>query len=283
MRLFLLTALTMLAFAGNSLLNRVAVGTNGMDPASFALIRVIAGAAVLAAILGARHLRHRADLPAIGKSTVASVCGLALYLAGFSLAYQAMGAGAGALILFGTVQMTMFAGAMMQGLWPSRHQLSGVAIAFGGLLLLLWPGGTPIGLWPALAMTMAGVGWGVYSLAGTGAADPLGRTAVNFVLAAPVMVLFWWGTGMAALAGPGLWSAVLSGAVTSGLGYALWYAILPALGAQRAAVAQLTVPVIAAAIGAVWLAEDLGLRFVAACVLVLAGVALAGRAHRPKG
>jgi drug/metabolite transporter (DMT)-like permease len=273
MRLTLLTALTMVAFAGNSLLNRLAVGGGTMDPASFALIRVLAGAAVLGVILA---FRRPAERPAITLGILPGVLGLSVYLAGFSLAYLALGAGVGALILFGTVQVTMFAGNALRGQSLRAAQLAGALIAFGGLLVLLWPtAATPFALGPVLAMIAAGIGWGVYSLAGSGAADPIARTALNFVLAAPVMFCIWWLTGMAPLGGPGLGFAILSGAVTSGLGYALWYAILPTLGTGRAAVAQLTVPLIAMMGGAVLLNETIGLRFAAACVLVLGGVALA--------
>jgi drug/metabolite transporter (DMT)-like permease len=272
MRLALLTTLTMIAFAANSLLNRQAVGTGGMDPSSFALIRVVAGAAVLATLAS---LRAGPRSTASSAGVVSGVVGLTLYLAGFSLAYISLDAGTGALILFGTVQITMFTGAALRGQALSAARAAGAALAFAGLLILLWPGDTPVAVWPVLAMVSAGLGWGIYSLAGSGVANPLGRTALNFAFATPLIALLWWAMGAAVLTGPGLWLAVVSGAVTSGLGYALWYAILPALGAQRAAVAQLTVPVIAALGGAVLLGETLGLRFAVACAFVLGGVALA--------
>jgi drug/metabolite transporter (DMT)-like permease len=273
MRLALLTALTMIAFAGNSLLNRFAVADAGMDPTSFALIRVLAGAATLLILLGARGVGRGAfGVPLIGPAALPGVAGLSLYLAGFSQAYMGLGAGVGALILFGTVQITMFAGAVIRGQTLLPRRLVGAGVAFLGLLVLLWPASAPLSALPVLAMVAAGIGWGIYSLAGS--ADPLAGTTVNFVLASPVMALVWWGMGAAPVLSPGVGLAILSGAVTSGLGYALWYAILPGLGAQRAAVAQLTVPVIAAAGGAVLLAEGMGWRFVLAAVLVLGGVGL---------
>lgn len=271
MRLILLTALTMAAFAGNSIPNRLAVGQSGMDPASFALIRVAAGAVVLVGLL---MLRQGAR-PRVTAGTLPGVAGLVIYLGAFSVAYVGLAAGTGALILFGMVQITMFAGAVLGGQTIAPMRVLGAAVAFAGLLALLWPGTSPVALIPALVMATAGVGWGIYSLAGGGNTDALAGTAVNFVLAVPVMTLFWAGMGAAPLIGPGVWLAVVSGAVTSGLGYALWYAILPGLGAQRAAVAQLTVPVIAAAGGALLLGEGLGWRFMLAALLVLGGVALA--------
>lgn len=284
MRLFLLTAATMIAFAGNALLNRFGVAGAGMDAASFALIRVLAGAIVLAMLVAVRKGRRGGGLlPRVGLAAVPGVAGLVAYLAGFSVAYTGLGAGPGALILFGTVQITMFGAAVLRGEQVGRMRVIGAGVAFAGLVMVLWPGATPVSPGAAVAMGVAGVGWGIYSLAGAGSADASGSTAVNFVLALPLMLLFWLAMGAAPVVGPGLWLAVVSGAVTSGLGYALWYAVLPALGTQRAAVAQLTVPVIAAAGGAIWLGEGVGWRFVLAAGLVLGGVAVASLSGRGKG
>jgi drug/metabolite transporter (DMT)-like permease len=276
MRLILLTTLTMAAFAGNSVLNRLAVGQDGLNPASFALIRVGAGAATLILLLVLRdglRLRPRLRLAA---GSLPGITGLSIYLAAFSVAYTGLTAGAGALILFGTVQITMFAGAVLSGKALAPLRVAGAGVAFLGLLALLWPGAAAsVALGPAFAMALAGVGWGVYSLAGGRNTDALAGTALNFVGALPVIALFWLATGAAPLTGPGVWLAAISGAVTSGLGYALWYHILPALGTQRAAVAQLTVPVLAAAGGAALLGEGLGLRFAVASLLVLGGVGMA--------
>ncbi len=284
MRLFLLTAATMTAFAGNSLLNRFGVVGAGMDAASFALIRVLAGAVVLALLLALRNTRRGGGIwPPANLAAVPGVLGLVVYLAGFSVAYTGLGAGTGALILFGTVQITMFGAAVLRRQPVAPLRILGAGVAFAGLLILLWPGPNPVSTSAAMAMIAAGLGWGVYSLAGGASADALAGTAVNFVLAVPLMLLFWAAMGAAPLPGAGFWLAVLSGAVTSGLGYALWYAVLPALGLQRAAVAQLTVPVIAAMGGAIWLGEGVGWRFVLAGALVLGGVALASLSGRAKG
>jgi drug/metabolite transporter (DMT)-like permease len=276
MRLILLTAVAMCAFAANSVLNRMAVGPGLIDPLGFALVRLAAGAVVLAGLLGLRQWRTGQGPWPGWAGRGAGVLGLLVYLIGFSLAYVALDAGIGALILFGMVQITMFAGALMAGETVPGRRWAGAGLAFGGLVLLLWPGAEgEVSLWHAGLMAGAGAGWGLYSLAGRGARDPVAATAANFVLGLPVMlcVLPWvpW-TGVAAA---GLWLAVLSGAVTSAMGYALWYALVPQLGAARAAVAQLCVPVIAAGAGLVLLDEPVGLRFLLAAGLVLGGVALA--------
>lgn len=266
MRLVLLAALVMAAFAANSVLNRLAVGGGMIDPLPFALVRVTAGALVLTAL--ARSWPGRANLlPALW---------LTLYLVGFSLAYRTLDAGIGALILFAGVQVTMLAGAAAGGERVPPRRLAGGALALAGLAALLVPGtGAVPAPGPAMAMAAAALGWGLYSLAGRGSVAPLRATAANFVLAVPLVALATLPAGTGTPSVPGLALAVLSGAVTSGLGYALWYAILPALGAARAAVAQLSVPVIALAGGAVILGEGLSAGGSAAAALVMAGVALA--------
>lgn len=276
MRLFLLTALTMCAFAANSVLNRLALQGHWIGPLDFAAIRLGSGAAALWLLaLGAgRQVRFA------GRRRLLGGAALLTYMLGFSLAYLALSAGVGALILFGGVQITMFAGALMAAEPVPPRRWAGAGLALGGLGWLLWPaaggGGTALG--PALAMGCAAVGWGIYSLSGRREGDALAATAANFVLAAPVAV------GVALIAGfggrvpfslPGIGLALLSGMVTSGLGYALWYAILPKLGAARAAAAQLSVPVIAAFGGMTVLGETMSPRFVLAAMLVLGGVGLA--------
>jgi drug/metabolite transporter (DMT)-like permease len=291
MHLFLLTALTMIAFAANSILNRWAVGQGWIGPVGFAYIRLLSGAGMLVLILAARLLLRREVIWPQGWPILFGVGGLLLYLIGFSLAYLNLDAGTGALILFGSVQVTMFAGALFaRETLPARRWL-GAALAMGGLVVLAAPSMGAASLdAPMLTMAAAGLGWGVYSLAGRKQRDAQAATAVNFILAVPVMVLLYhnglgWVDFMltdeeTANLNRGLALAVLSGAITSGLGYALWYAILPRLGAARAAVAQLTVPVIAALGGAMLLAEWPGARFWLASVLVLGGVALASLPYR---
>ena len=281
MALFLWTTLAMLAFAANSVLNRMAVGPGLIDPVSYAVIRLAAGAVMLALlVLGRRVLQGGAVWPGWA-GRLPGVAGLLAYLLGFSSAYLTLDAGIGALILFGSVQITMFAGALVgrEAVPPARWV--GAGLAFAGLLVLVAPGGGIGPFGPVLLMVGAGAGWGIYSLAGRQVGDPVLATAANFVLALPVAALLAVGIGFGdAPQSFGVWLAVLSGAVTSGLGYALWYGVVPKLGAARAAVAQLTVPVIAAGAGAVWLGEGVSLRFLLASALVLGGVGLASLARR---
>ena len=270
MRLFFLTLLTMLAFAANSVLNRWAVGPGHIGAVEFAMVRLLAGAAMLTALV----LWQRGGLAWPGvRGRISGVLGLSAYLIGFSLAYRGLDAGTGALVLFGTVQVTMFAGALMsREIVPGQRWL-GAVLALAGLATIAAPG--TAGLTPLALMAVAGLGWGIYSLAGRGATDPLAATAWNFLLSVPLVLLLGLMTEVAVPDAEGVALAVASGAVTSGLGYALWYQILPQLGSARAAVAQLAVPVIAALGGAVLLAELPGLRFWLAAALVLGGVALA--------
>jgi drug/metabolite transporter (DMT)-like permease len=279
MRLVLLTTLTMLAFAANSVLNRWAVGAGYIGAVEFACIRLVAGAAMLAGLV----LWQRRGLAWPGWSgRAAGVLGLTSYLVGFSLAYRGLDAGIGALVLFGTVQVTMFAGAVLSREPVPMRRWAGAGLAFTGLVLIAAPGAEAIALVPFGLMAMAGIGWGIYSLAGRGATDALAATAWNFLLAAPIVLPLWLLAGGPAADARGIVLALVSGAVTSGLGYALWYAILPTLGAGRAAVAQLSVPVLAAIGGAVLLAEAPALRSWLASGLVLGGVALASLSHRSR-
>ncbi len=275
MRLFVLIALTMVAFAANSVLNRAALTSGGIDPVSFGTIRLWSGAVVLV-LLGVA-LRRTVVLGGPGR--VAGVLGLLLYIYGFSVAYVVLDAGLGALILFGTVQVTMFGGSLIGGERPPLLRWFGAGLAFAGLAWLLWPGsGVELSLIHGTAMVLAGVGWGIYSLAGRKAIDPLLATGANFVLAAPLGFLLGLllpvSPEMAAPEMEGVVLAVVSGAVTSGMGYALWYHVLPMIKGSVAAVAQLTVPVIAMAGGMVFLGEALTGEFVIAAAVVLGGVGL---------
>ncbi|QFS81911.1 EamA-like transporter family protein [Roseivivax sp. THAF40] len=272
MRLFLLTALTMVAFAANSVLNRLALVGGEMDASWFGTIRLAAGALMLAAIClirsGQLHLRAPRRWVGVGA--------LLVYVYGFSLAYVVLDAGLGALVLFGFVQISMFAGSLWGGERPPARRWIGAAMAFAGLVWLLAPGvGADISLPHGLLMAAAGIGWGIYSLAGRGAGDPAMGTAANFILAAPIgLALSLAVAPLPDLPASGMALAVLSGAVTSALGYILWYSVLPQLPASVAAVAQLTVPIIALAGGMIFLGEALTLTFALASILVLGGVAV---------
>jgi drug/metabolite transporter (DMT)-like permease len=277
MRLFWLTALAMAAFAANSVLNRMAVAQYGMDPLDFAVLRLVSGALMLACLVAARGSLAWPGWAGRG----AGVFGLLLYLFGFSLAYVDLAAGVGALVLFGMVQVTMFGGAVLSGEHVPVPRWLGAGLAFGGLVWLVSPAGQAVALLPALMMAAAGIGWGIYSLAGRGARDPLAATAANFCLAVPVMlVVALWQLDVAALTWARVGLAALSGAVMSGLGYALWYAVVPQLGASRAGVAQLSVPVLAAVAGALLLDESLTWRFGVAALVVLGGVGLGSLSGR---
>lgn len=271
--LALACGVTMLAFAANSVLNRMALITWDTGPASFAALRLASGAVVLG-LLVLRARGGRARLA--GSLRWRNAAALAVYVLGFSFAYVSLDAGLGALILFGGVQITMFAG----GLWleeavPPRRWI-GAALAFAGLAWLLWPAGgaapSPAG---AALMAFAAVGWGLFSLMGRGGTDPLAVTAGSFVLALPAGLAVLALTGLDGITPPGALLAVLSGGVTSGLGYALWYRLLPSLPSSAAAVLQLTVPIIAMAGGMLFLGEVLTLRFAIAAALVLGGVGIA--------
>ncbi|SPH24739.1 hypothetical protein DEA8626_03777 [Defluviimonas aquaemixtae] len=282
MRLFVLTAITMTAFAANSVLNRMAVGPGLIGAVDFALVRLLSGAVMLAVLISVRRAVGQGSLWPGRSGRAAGALSLILYLFGFSLAYDALDAGTGALILFGMVQMTMFTGALILGEGVPSRRWIGAAVAFVGLVYLLAPGSAASESFVhALLMAAAGVGWGLYSLSARGASDPLGATGWNFILALPFAVAIGLALPAEAGAGPatagGIVLAIVSGAITSALGYALWYRILPLLGAARGGVAQLTVPIIALAGGMVFLGELLTLRFAIAAALVLGGVAYAVR------
>lgn len=270
LRIVSLTALAMVAFAANSVLNRLALAPELLDAASFSTIRVGSGALTLWLILAIRG--------GSGETRVIDLrmpVALFIYIAGFSFAYLSLGAGTGALILFGTVQLTMFAVALYQGERFPILGWAGLAAALGGLAYLVSPGVEAPDLFGAVLMIGAGIGWGVYSLLGRGARDPLAATAWNFLLCCPLVLivsLLFLSEMSGTWAGVAL--AVASGAIASGLGYVIWYAVLPSLTAGRAASVQLSVPAIAALGGVVFLSEPLSLRLIIASVITLGGVAL---------
>lgn len=272
-KIFTLLALTMCAFAANSILNRIGVAQYGMDPMDFALIRVAAGAAMLWALIG---LRGRALTTLLTGPRFAGAFALAGYMIGFSWAYLSLGAGLGALILFGVLQVVIFGyGVVKHQIIPPLRWL-GAGVAFAGLCVLLWPAGTQtVPLTGAIAMTIAGISWAVYTLLGRGEPDALAATAGNFLLCLPLVLLALPFSQSGAPSLPGVVTAILAGAVTSGLGYALWYVVLPQIPATLAGVAQLSVPVLTVIAGVVLLAEPLTARMALAGLLVLGGIAIA--------
>ncbi len=268
-RVLVLTALTMIAFAGNSLLCRAALGHAHIDAASFTSIRLISGALMLWLIVRIRHGTHS------GKGSWRSAGALFIYAAGFSYAYISLPASTGALLLFGAVQATMIG----YGIWAGERlrsiQLSGLILAFAGLIGLLLPGISAPPLLGSLLMLGAGVAWGVYSLRGRGAGEPVAVTAGNFLRTVPIAIVLSAVTFKGISADTdGILYAVASGAVASGLGYAIWYTALPALKATSAATVQLSVPVIAALGGVLLLGEHISLRLVLASIAILGGIAL---------
>ena len=270
MNTILLTAIAMLAFAANSLLCRLALGFEQIDAASFTSIRLISGAVTMGLLLLPR-LRSAARVKAQWQSVVA----LFAYMICFSLAYLSLAAGTGALILFGAVQITMIVSALLAGERFPPTAWFGLLLAVGGLVYLVSPGVTapdPIG---AVLMTIAGVGWGFYSLFGRTASDPMRATASNFIYAVPlaliVSALLWRDFSITPT---GLGLAIASGALASGLGYFVWYLALRNLAAMQAATVQLSVPVIAAIGGVLLISEPVTVRLVAASIATLGGIAI---------
>ena len=266
-RTALLTAVVLIAFAGNSVLARAALFDGSIGALEFTAVRFAGGALALAPFLGGALGHWRAKLP--------GALALTIYGVAFSLAYLDLPAGTGALLLFGFVQVTMIGVGLRSGERPSPRRMLGFTIAVAGLIWLVAPGVGAPDPTAAASMAIAGVAWGAYTLAGRGVADPTRSTATNFLIATPLVVL------ATAIAGEGPWSArgvalaAASGVLTSGLGYVLWYAALRGHSAISAAIVQLLVPAIAALGGVIFLAEELTARLVGSGLVTLAGVALA--------
>ncbi len=268
-RVIVLTSLAMVAFAGNSLLCRIALKHSSMDAASFTTIRLVSGAVMLWLVVSLRRGTRS------GEGNWLSAVALFVYAAGFSFAYVSLPAATGALLLFGSVQATMIA----YGIWKGERllglRLVGLVLAFGGLVGLFLPGLSAPPLQGSLLMLGTGIAWGTYSLRGQGRGDPTRVTAGNFLRTIPIALalslLLYNGTS---LDNAGLGYAIASGALASGVGYAIWYTALPALKATNAATVQLSVPVIAALGGIVFLDEPITLRWALASIAILGGIAL---------
>ena len=268
----LLAALAMLAFAGNSLLCRLALRGGSMDAATFTAVRLLSGAVVLALVVRLRSggFSRSGDWPSAGA--------LFVYAAGFSWAYLQLTAATGALLLFGAVQVTMIAWGLWRGERLRALQWLGLLAAGAGLVAMLLPGLAAPPLLGCLLMLCAGVAWGVYSLRGRGQGDATAVTAGNFwrasVLGLLVLLPAWFSPGAIHAERAGLLLALASGALASGLGYAIWYTALRGLNASGAASIQLTVPALAALGAALFLGEPLSLRLGLASLVILGGVAL---------
>ena len=269
MRVFALTLFAMIAFAGNSLLCRMALKNTSIDPSSFTTIRLISGALMLGLIVHIRGGTYGAA------GSWLSALALFAYAAGFSFAYISLPAGTGALLLFGAVQVTMIGYGFSAGERLHKQQIAGLIFAFGGLVGLLLPGLSAPPLQGSVLMLGAGIAWGIYSLRGSSAGDATCVTASNFLRALPFAVALSIVMLPSALLDlPGVGYAVASGAVASGIGYAIWYMALQGLKPTSAASVQLSVPMIAAVGGMIFLGEPFSARFLIASAAILGGIAL---------
>jgi drug/metabolite transporter (DMT)-like permease len=311
-RVFILTLLTMIAFASNSLLCRAALKQTNIDAATFTFIRIFSGAVALCVILEIRRLlrgkrtasplvessetrvgfpspqsspkgkggslREKVGMRVLDRKAAGnwiSALALFVYAAGFSFAYTSLSAGTGALLLFGAVQATMILWGLYEGERLSTIQIVGFLAAVTGLIVLVFPGLSAPPIIGSILMLGAGMAWGIYSLRGKGEKNPAGATTGNFVRAVPfaaaLSIIFFVRAHLDPL---GVSYAMISGAITSGLGYVIWYSALPGLKAASAATVQLSVPVLAATGGILLLGEPITLRYVLASVAVLGGIAL---------
>ena len=265
-RTYALTLVAMIAFAANSLLCRAALGTGEIDAASFTGIRLISGAFVLAVIVYSKSqktsLVPRRIMPAFM---------LFSYATTFSFAYNSVNAATGALVLFGSVQITMMVYAFVSGERPVFIQKIGYLMALGGLIYLMLPGVSAPSLAGSLLMSIAGVSWGIYTLLGRTVSDPLSDTASNFIKTVPFALVLGF-FGPMSISAYGMVLACISGALTSGLGYAIWYSAIRGLTPTQAASVQLSVPVITAIGGVLLLSEEMSVRLVIASLLILGGI-----------
>jgi drug/metabolite transporter (DMT)-like permease len=268
-RILILTLLAMVAFASNSLLCRLALKQTGIDAASFTFIRIFSGAAALWLIMKMRRATWKEE------GSWSSALALFIYAAAFSFAYLDLSAGTGALLLFGAVQATMILWSFRKGERLDAIQMVGLIFAVTGLVVLISPSLSAPPLLGSILMLGAGVAWGIYSLRGKGEKHPVSVTGGNFVRAVPfaaaacIISVPWIHLDPA-----GVSYAMISGAITSGLGYVIWYSALPGLKAASAATVQLSVPVLAATGGILLLGEPLTLRYLLASIAILGGIAL---------
>lgn len=276
MRLFLLTSLAMIAFAGNSLLSRVGLADGAMDAASFSAIRLVVGAGVLAVLVASMGKTREAIM---SESHWLSASALFIYATAFSFAYIWLDTGLGALILFFMVQATMIGWGLATGYRPQILEWCGLAIAFVAFFVLVSPGAAAPDIIATLVMVLAGIAWGMYSLYGRKVQDPIAATAGNFIRTVPMAIIMIalmaiFGDG-ARLSPLGLAAAAASGALTSALGYVIWYDCLKHLTPSKAAIIQLSAPAIAAMMGVIVLGEQLSLKLILCTIAILGGIALA--------
>jgi drug/metabolite transporter (DMT)-like permease len=263
------TTLALIAFAANSVLCRLALGGKTIDAAGFTSVRLLSGAIVLLCILKLRGNEN--GLSTKGSWTAAFM--LFLYAVTFSFAYLTLNTGTGALILFGSVQITMILRSHLSGNRLLLIEWVGVVVAFSGIVYLVLPGVTAPSLTGFSLMTLAGIAWGLYTLKGRGSTNPLSDTCYNFLRSIPFVIvigLFFFHD--AHITGRGIILAAISGSITSGIGYTLWYIALRGLSTTQAAVVQLSVPVIAGFGGVVFVSEQISLRLTLSALLTLGGI-----------
>lgn len=284
LRILTLLILALIAFAGNSLLNRAALaGIGVIDWASFTAIRIISGALFLYMLMLAKH-NITAALPK--KANMLSAASLFIYATGFSYAYISLGAGLGALLLFASVQITLQAIGISKGIIPTWLQIIGLIFAFAGLFIFLQPAlsfdGNATASLGYFMMIVAGIAWGIYSWMGRTSKDASLSTAQNFIGAAPLCLILIPFIMPDSITAYGAMLAILSGVITSGLGYILWYAVLPKLSVSLSATAQLSVPAIAAIGGILFLDEAITKVFLLGSGLIFTGIGLTIWSNRPQ-
>lgn len=274
LKITLITLLSLLAFAANSLITRFALEKTAIDEASFILLRVVSGALFLwlYLIIKKNNQAHKTG-------TWLAAFSLFVYAASFTYGYGLIAAGTGALLLFGSVQITMTIVGYHEGERLNKVQLSGFVLALGGLVILMLPGITAPSFLGALLMCLSGIAWSIYTLQGRGAVNPARTTAGNFIKAAPMAIFLWLvvsfsTTNVINLDSTGIFYALLSGIVTSGMGYIIWYSVLPELKATQAAIIQLSVPLLVTLAGAILLSEAITQRIVLASFIILLGTIL---------
>jgi len=271
LRTAILTLFTLVAFAANSVLCRLALGGGTIDAASFTTVRLLSGAVTLWLIV----VLLRKTSIRVRRGSWISAAMLFLYAVTFSFAYISLSTGTGALILFGAVQGTMLLAGLLSGERPHLLQWGGLALALGGLVYLVFPGLTAPSPLGSFLMVASGIAWGIYSIRGRRGADPIAVTGENFIGAVPLAILVSaFAFSSMELSTEGIVLALLSGSVTSGIGYVIWYAALRGLTATRAAIVQLAVPVVAAAGGVAFLSEEISVRLIIATVAILGGIGL---------
>ena len=261
--------MALIAFAANSVLCRLALGNNAIDASSFTVIRLLSGTIVLLIIIGTT----RNTTGTSTKGSWAASFMLFLYATTFSYAYISLDTGTGALILFGSVQITMILLSLISGTRLHITEWAGVVIAFTGFIYLILPGVTTPSVFGFMLMTVAGIAWGIYTLKGRGSKSPLMDTAYNFLRTTPLVILLTITTvNNTNYSSEGILLAAVSGGITSGIGYTIWYIALGGLSSTQAAVLQLSVPVIAAFGGVIFVSEVITSRLTISAIMVLGGI-----------